>query len=198
MSVQDLFKKIFESKCFHFLGITASASSFIAVYSMTLFDLGRTYQDQILLVSLSKPIQIEELYPEDTISFDKTFYIGFAQANPDINPEEYFIRYFPKQNRFTYSEEIGTAIIPSEGIDSINLLTLIEAISDLFNIRANAQTARFVWHGYEDNFRFTEKHVERRRIRRTYSSGAILEYNINSEGVSIVSSFVWVKAPTSR
>ncbi|MCC0179679.1 hypothetical protein I4641_22270 [Waterburya agarophytonicola K14] len=58
--------------------------------------------------------------------------------------------------------------------------------------KAHAQST-FSWNGYETNYNFYEEYLNKDTVRRYYQNGAILEYKISSQGVSIAASFKWIK-----
>lgn len=58
---------------------------------------------------------------------------------------------------------------------------------------AQANQLSFNWHGRKHDFEFREKYVDKNTIRRYYSDGWVLEYKVDQDGHSILSTFKWIR-----
>lgn len=70
---------------------------------------------------------------------------------------------------------------------------LPDLFSELTIIKKAHAQSKFNWNGYENNRNFSERYIDEYTVRRYYQDGAILEYKISSQGVSIPTSFKWIK-----
>ena len=66
-------------------------------------------------------------------------------------------------------------------------------IFDTLEIVKKAWGQSFNWEGHENNINYKEVYINKTTIRRYYSDGWILQYNVDSNGNSIPSSFQWIK-----
>ena len=66
-------------------------------------------------------------------------------------------------------------------------------IFDTLEIVKKAWGQNFNWEGHENNLNYKEVYKNKTTIKRYYSDGWILQYNVDSNGNSIPSSFQWIK-----
>lgn len=60
-------------------------------------------------------------------------------------------------------------------------------------VLAQSKQDRFNWNGHKNNFEFYEKYISRNTIRRYYKDGWILEYKVDQNKRSILSTFIWIR-----
>lgn len=82
-------------------------------------------------------------------------------------------------------ESLGEILKSSDILSSLSFIE--KAYAHIPNI--------FEWHGYENNHNYYEKYIRRNLVERIYSDGAVLQYNMSSEGRSIPSTFRWITLP---
>lgn len=58
---------------------------------------------------------------------------------------------------------------------------------------AQTRQGSFNWYGHKHNYDFREEYIDENTIRRYYSDGWILEYEVNRNRRSILSTFRWIR-----
>ena len=66
-------------------------------------------------------------------------------------------------------------------------------VLDALEVVKKAWAQNFKWEGHANNTHYKEVYINKTTIRRYYSDGWILQYNVDSNGNSIRSSFQWIK-----
>ena len=68
-----------------------------------------------------------------------------------------------------------------------------DVVFDTLDVVKKVWGQNFNWEGHANNTHYKEVYINKTTIRRYYSDGWILQYNVDSNGNSIRSSFQWIK-----
>ena len=80
-------------------------------------------------------------------------------------------------------------------IEKCKIKDLVSTLLRFLNLTKSAYAGshQFRWHNHKKNLRFKEKYTDKNTVRRYYDDGWVLEYQLDEKGISIPSSFKWIK-----
>lgn len=86
---------------------------------------------------------------------------------------------------------VGTILAKKRAERKVPFLPITLDISQ--PVLAQRKQDHFNWNGHKNNFDFHEKYISRNTIRRYYKDGWILEYKVDRNKRSILSTFIWIR-----
>ncbi|WP_019501496.1 hypothetical protein [Pseudanabaena sp. PCC 6802] len=169
-----------------------SIAGIFLAYSFAVFQLGCWLQNQRTAIALNRPFDMYLNLGQDNVR-ELTKSSKLELRNLILLQGEYIPvqedRFLLKLRKIVDYDTIAVGnIIAQKGkiIDTPH-------ISNWFAMQGAYAQQKFEWYGHEKNYRFREEFIDNHTIRRYYDDGWILEYKIDSQGRSILSTFRWIQ-----